>query len=245
MLKLIGLTAAAIFTAEALIMLLLESLGGDLSLPIRILLDASLLMICVCPTLYFFVFKEMTEQIRLRHQAEQVQRDCSQRLEFMVEERTERLQRANEELLAEVQERAKGTMALRTVLNEARSSKEQLLDIINAVRDALVVVDTQWHVQVVNHAAEVMFGASFYDLQGKSLKELLPPWSQDSADLERFFSLEQDDQSTFLFPPGRVDGEKHPVQMRFGAELKWEGHPATVLMFYDRKDSPVHDPKTI
>ena len=245
MLKLIGLTAAAIFTAEALIMLILESLGSNLSLPIRILLDASLLMIFVCPTLYFFVFKEMAEQIRLRHQAEQAQRDFSQRLELMVEERTERLQRANEELLAEVQERAKGTMALRTVLNEARSSKEQLLDIINAVRDALVVVDTQWHVQVVNLAAEVMFDASFYDLQGKSLKELLLPWSQDSADLERFFSMEQDDQSTFLFPPDRVSGEKHPVQMRFGAELKWEGHPATVLMFYDKEDSPVHDPKTV
>ena len=235
MLKLIGLTAAAIFTAEALIMLLLETLGSGLSLPARILLDASLLMICVCPTLYFFVFKEMTEQIRLRHQAEQAQMDCSQRLELMVEERTERLQRANEELLAGVQERAKGAMALRTVLNEARSTKEQLLEIINAVREALVVVDTQWRVQVVNHAAEGMFGASFYDLQGKSLKELLLPWSQDSADLDRFFSREQEDQSTFLLSPATVGGEKHPVQMRFGAELKWEGHPATVLMFYSRE----------
>ncbi len=33
MLKLVGLTAAAIFSAEALVMLFLESRGGHLSLP--------------------------------------------------------------------------------------------------------------------------------------------------------------------------------------------------------------------
>ncbi len=243
MLKLVGLTAAAIFTAEALVMLFLESMGDTLSVPMRIFLDSFLLIIIVCPTLYFLVFKEMAEQIRLRHQAEQAQSDCNLRLELMVEERTEQLQRANEELLIEVQERAKSTMALRTVLNEARSSKEQLLDIINAVRDALVVVDEQWHIQVVNQAAEGMFGTSFYDLQGKSLKSFLQPWSQDTAELDHFFLRDQETQSAFLIPPGEINGEKQPVQMRFGAELKWEGLPATVLMFHYQESLSGHDPE--
>lgn len=245
MLKLVGLTAAAVFTAEALVMLFLESLGGHLSLPLRVLLDSFLLMVCVFPTLYFLVFKEMAEQIRLRHLAEETQNAWNQSLELMVEERTERLQRANEDLLTEVQERAKVAMALRTALNDARNGKEQLRAIINAVRDALVVVDDQWCVQVVNQSAEAMFGASAYDLHGKSLKDFLQPWSQGPADLEHFFRREMENQSIFLTPPEAFDGDKQPVQMRFGAELEWEGQPATVLMLYYRKDLPAQTKKTV
>ncbi len=245
MLKIFGLTAAAIFTAEALVMLFLESLGGQLSLPLRILLDSSLLLICVFPTLYLLVFKEMAEQIRLRHVAEQTQNSWNQSLELTVDERTERLQRANEDLLIEVQERAKAAMALRTALNEASKGKEQLNAIINAVRDALVVVDDQWRVQIVNQAAEAMFGANSYDLQGNSLKDFLRPWSQGPADLDHFFCREEGNQSIFLIRPESDVGEQQPVQMRFGAELEWEGEPATVLMFYYRKDLPPRVSKTV
>lgn len=112
MLKLVVLMAAAIFTAEALVMLLHEALGRHLSLLIRVLLDSSLLMICVFPTLSFLVFREMVEQIRLRHQAEQTQAAWNKNLELMVEERTTSLQRAHEDLFIEVQERTKAAMAL-------------------------------------------------------------------------------------------------------------------------------------
>jgi PAS domain-containing protein len=190
MIKIIGLTAAAIFTAEALVMLFLEFLGDQLSLPMRVLLDSSLLLVCVFPTLYFLVFKEMAEQIRLRCHAEKIQNACNQNLELMVEERTERLQMANEDLLVEVQERAKSAIALRAALNEARNGRTQLNEIINAVRDALVLVDDKWHVQVANRAAETMFATSANDLQGNSLKEFLLPWSQGFADL-KLFSLER------------------------------------------------------
>ncbi|MCK4509161.1 MAG: PAS domain-containing protein [Desulfuromonadales bacterium] len=245
MLKLIGLTAAAIFTAEALVMLFVESIGGQLSLPLRVLLDSSLLMVCVFPTLYFLVFKEMTEQIRLRHMAEEAQSSWNQSLEHMVEERTERLQRSNEDLLIEVQERAKAALALRTALNESRKGKEQLRSIINAVQDALVVVDDQWGVQVVNQTAEAMFGTSSYDLHGCSLKNFLLPWSQSPADLDRFFCREQEHQSIFLIPPESGDNEQQAVQMRFGAELEWAGQPAKVLMFYYRNDLPAQAYTTV
>ncbi len=245
MLKLIGLTAASIFTAEALVMLFVESIGDQLSLPLRVLLDSSLLMVCVFPTLYFLVFKEMTEQIRLRRMAEEAQSSWNQSLEIVVQERTERLQRSNEDLPIEVQERAKTAMALRKALNESRNGKEQLRSVINAVHDALVVVDDQWRVRVANKTAEAMFGANSYDLHGRSLKYFLLPWSQSPADLDRFFSQGQDDRSLFLMSPDSNDSEKQAVQMRFGAELEWEGLPATVLMFYYRKDLPAQVSKTI
>lgn len=243
MLKLVTLTAVAIFTAEALVMLLLEALGRHLSLPIRVLLDSSLLMICVFPTLYFLVFREMTEQIRLRHQAEQTQAAWNKNLELMVEERTTRLQRANEDLFIEVQERSKAAMALRAALNEARQGKEQLRSIIDAMSDALVVVDEQWRVQIVNQAAEAMFRVSCYDLRGRSLKDLLRPWAPQPTDLELFFCRGQDNQSTFLTPPEFDGAEQHTVQMRFGAELVWEGRPATILMFSNRQELALNVPK--
>lgn len=244
MLKLVGLTAAAIFTAEALVMLFLESWGEQLSLPLRVLLDSSLLMVCVFPTLYILVFKELTEQIRLRRLAEQDQESWNQSLELVVEERTERLQRANEDLLIEVQERAKAAMALRTALNEAQEGKKQLRSLLNAVRDAIVVVDDQWSVQVVNQSAEVMFGASSYDLQGHSLKDFLRPWSNSPTDLDSFFCQEQD-SSLFLTPPESGGNAEGPVQMRFGSELEWEGHPARLLMFYHRVDLAEKNKKTV
>jgi PAS domain-containing protein len=105
----------------------------------------------------------------------------------MVEERTDRLQRANEDLLVEVQERARTAMALRTALNEVRAGKQRLRAIFNAVSDALVVVDNQWQIKIVNQAAQAMFGAGSYDLQGKVLIDFLLPWSQGPASLEGFF----------------------------------------------------------
>ena len=105
----------------------------------------------------------------------------------MVEERTDRLQRADEDLLVEVQKRARTSMALRTALIEARAGKQRLRAIINAVSDALVVVDNRWQVKIVNQAEEAMFGAGSYDLQGKALQDFLLPWSQGPASLEGFF----------------------------------------------------------
>ena len=105
----------------------------------------------------------------------------------MLEERTDRLQRADEDLLVEVQKRARTAMALRTALIEARAGKQRLRAIINAVSDALVVVDNRWQVKIVNQAEEAMFGAGSYDLQGKALQDFLLPWSQGPASLEGFF----------------------------------------------------------
>jgi hypothetical protein len=48
-----------------------------------------------------------------------------------------------------------------------------------------------------------------------------------------------------LIPPGSIGEKVHPVQMRFGAELEWEGQPATVLMFYYRVDLHVQAPKVV
>ena len=93
--------------------------------------------------------------------------------------------------------------------------------------------------------AEAMFGTNSYDLQGNSLKEFLRPWSQGPVDLDHFFNREQENMSIFLTPPESNDGENQPVQMRFGADLEWQKQPATVMMFYYRRDLPAHTPKVV
>lgn len=235
MLKLLGLTSAAIFTAEALIMLFLEFLGERLSLPLRILLDSSLLLVCVVPTLYFLVFKEMAEQIRLRRQAEEAHKAWSQSLELLVEERAGRLQLANEDLLVEVQTRAKAAMTFRTALNEVRQSKEQLLAVINAVQSALLVVDQRWSVQFANQAAESVFGMSAYDLQGKSVQDLLLTRTGGPVDPESDFPHQGAGKRQLMTCRA---AEKNPaaVEMQRGAELQWQGQPATVLIVSRREE---------
>lgn len=235
MLKLLGLTSAAIFTAEALIMLFLEALGERLSLPLRILLDSSLLLVCVAPTLYFLVFKEMAEQIRLRRQAEEAHKAWAQSLEMLVEERAGRLQLANEDLLVEVQARAKAAMTFRTALNEVRQSKEQLLAVINAIQDALLVVDQRWCVQFANQAAEGVFGTSAYDLQGKFVQDLLLTRTGGILDIERDCPHPGAGNEQLMI--GHATGRAPAlVEVRRGAELQWQGQPATVLIVSGRED---------
>ena len=236
MFRLVGLTAVSVFTAEAMIMILLESLGTRLSVPARIFLDSTLLMVCVLPTLYFFVFKEMSSHIQRSREVEQQQSAWNKTLELKVAERTERLQNANEALLIEIQERARAAMALRTALNQTRQGKAQLNAILNAVNDALVVVDNDWIVLEVNRAAEIMFKVNGYDLQGTSLKNFLLPWSQGPADLDAFFARDEEERQTFLVPPDTEAQESWPVQMRYGAELEWNELPATVVTFFYRSD---------
>lgn len=236
MLKLVSLTAAAIFTAEALVMLFVESLVPQLPLPLRVFLDSFLLTICVFPSLYFLVFKDMAEQISFRREAELMQKNWNQNLELEVEERTERLIRANEDLLVEVRERARATMALRAALNEARHGRLQLTSIINAVGDAIVVVDSHWHVKLVNNAAEEMFRINGYELQNKSLKEYLSQWAPGLDEMENFFVRGSDRSRELLISPVSNGDAGYPVQMRFGADIDWEGQPATVLVFSCRAD---------
>jgi nitrogen-specific signal transduction histidine kinase len=112
-------------------------------------------------------------------------------------------------------------LALRASLNDTLKGKEPLYEIINAVHDALVVVDKQWCVQVVNSAAETMFRTALYDLKGCSLIELLLSSPESPAALEVFFSRQQDEPQTSLLIPGNVDGERSLLQVRL--EQNWSG----------------------
>lgn len=227
--RLIILTAVSIFCAEALIMLLIESWLGQFSLVIRAFLDATLLMVCVFPTLYFMLFKEMEEQIGLRLQSEQAMADLNYDLERQVEERTVRLQRANDDLLAEVQERARVGMALSKALKEAEAGRRQLATIIDTIEEGLLVVDAEGRLCLANPKAEELFGRPAYELNGKLLAALIDD-EATQKDLEGLCDPEGDGLPVVVEWPS--DGSsKRVLHIRRAARLDWHDTPAVLLLF--------------
>jgi len=67
-LRIILITAASVFLAEALVMVVIYAAG--LTYPLNVILDPAILMIVLVPSLYFFLFRPVLEMVRMRRQAE-------------------------------------------------------------------------------------------------------------------------------------------------------------------------------
>jgi len=228
-LRLLIVTTFSIFAAEVLVMLLVESWVGHLPLLLRIFLDASLLVLCVFPTLYFLVFRKMSEQIERRLNSERMLEQLNRTLCLQVEERTARLQRANEDLLGEVRERARVGMALSQALKEANAGRSNLQAVINAISDGLLVVDAGGRIQLANQAAEELLGRSGYALTSQLLAELLAP-AFAVEELRHFLALgDAGEVRTFQWKIAGQD-QPQPITMRLGAACLWQDEPAAILV---------------
>jgi signal transduction histidine kinase/GAF domain-containing protein len=96
--------ALSIFVYEVILILLFlffPSLSGWL----KTLMDPTLLVVFLSPTLYFFLFRPMTRHMRERERAEERLKDAQEELEIRVRERTAELAEKNEELRLEIQRR--------------------------------------------------------------------------------------------------------------------------------------------
>jgi len=102
--QLLGLTALAIFVAEALIMFLMP-LFGEIQMAYEAILDAVMLTLLAAPFLYFLLFRPMILHIQERENAESALVALNASLEQRVDERTDELTRSNKALNREVQER--------------------------------------------------------------------------------------------------------------------------------------------
>jgi PAS domain S-box-containing protein len=87
-------------------------------------------------------------------------------------------------------------------------NQAQLAAIINSAWDAIITVDTDQRVVLVNEAAERMFGYTRSELMGQSLEKLIPSSSREKhAHFMRKFS-ETGVASRGMGEPGRVFGQR-------------------------------------
>ncbi|MDV3239564.1 MAG: PAS domain S-box protein [Gammaproteobacteria bacterium] len=77
-----------------------------------------------------------------------------------------------------VEERLEARVAERT--RELREREERLQGIMNAVIDAIVLIDQKGQIQSVNPAVEQLFGYSARELAGKDIGLLMPPHGHDA-----------------------------------------------------------------
>ncbi|MBI4428809.1 MAG: MASE1 domain-containing protein, partial [Ignavibacteriales bacterium] len=131
-------------------------------------------------------------------------------LEKRVEERTVQLVLTNKELQSEVSER-------RRAVDASKESEEKFRNLLELAPDALIMVNAEGMIQLVNSQAVKMFGYSKEELVGKPVDELLPA---------RFRVKHQNHRQSYFLEPRvrpmgsaldlfalRHDGSEFPVEI--------------------------------
>ncbi len=147
--------------------------------------------------------KELQHETAARRKAEAQLQDSHAQLEHEIEKRTAHLQR-------EIAERNRAEEAL-------RQSEEQFREFVETAPDAIVIVNEQGRIELVNGQTERMFGYSRDELQSQRIEMLLP---------ERFREIHVTHRTKFLKefrlrPMGtsldlygrRKDGQEFPVDV--------------------------------
>ncbi|MEJ2182310.1 MAG: PAS domain S-box protein [Nitrospirota bacterium] len=159
------LIAFSIFVAEAMVMLFVHVLPPLSPLELAAL-DATLLVMLVSPTLYFFLVRPFLEHIRVRREAEEELRRHKGHLEELVEQRTADLSRSHARLETEITEHTKAQQALRESEQRYRSLFENATDLIQ-------IVAPDGRLMYVNRAWRETLGYTDADIKGLGIGDLV------------------------------------------------------------------------
>lgn len=124
----IGIIILSIFVYEAILMILF-SFSPHFSAWPHAFLDPLLLVALLLPTLYFFLYRPLTQNIADRQQAEEKLRKANQDLDRQVHQRTAELAKTNEKLRQEIDSRKSAEMALRESEKKLRLLSSHLLTV--------------------------------------------------------------------------------------------------------------------
>lgn len=143
-LRIVVTLAVAIFVAEAAVMILLAVLPPQ-GPWISTFLDATTTVLLVSPLLYGVAFRPLVSMLEEREKATAALRQANEHLETRVNERTLKLEGANQRLQEEISERKKGE-------TELRRAKEEWERTFDAVPDLISIIDDQHQIVRANRA---------------------------------------------------------------------------------------------
>jgi PAS domain S-box-containing protein len=96
-------------------------------------------------------------------------------------------------------------------------SLERMLQLLEVLPDAVVVVDTSGHIALVNQQAEALFGYSRIDLLGQPIERLIPQWSRrvHRRHRDRYAAtpITRPMGTTLRLAARRHDGREFPVEV--------------------------------
>lgn len=168
------IVAACVFGAEFLVMVLMGTRRGGHGLATA-LLDSSVLVVLIAPSLYLFLFRPMRRQIARREAVERRLRETLEGLEGEVASRTGDLREANTALESQV--------ALCVQHEEAlRESEETYRALMNATTETAILLDPMGRILAINETGALRIGKPPRDLLGVCVYDLL---SRPVADTRR------------------------------------------------------------
>lgn len=164
---LVFITAASIFIAEALVMMVLPSIKG-ISPVYEGTIDALLLTVLVFPVLYLFLFRPMISVIRSLSEAEDELQMANEELEARVAIRTSELAWANDSLKKEMEERVK-------IEGDLRDSEKRYRCLWEDMNDAAFLADAETgRITDANRSAEMLLMRTREEIIGMHQSGLHP-----------------------------------------------------------------------
>ena len=190
------IVAVSIFAAETLVHFLMH-LIAPFSQYLEMIVDASVLVIFVFPSIYFFSFRPLTLNLTLRNKL------------------NEELQQSHEKLNESLEE----TM---NAMAQLKESNEKFIAISVSAQDAIIMMDDEGNISFWNEAAERTFGYSRKEAVGNRVSELIIPHRYRLAHIEGLKKFKETGKGTVLgniieLKAIRKDGKEFPIELSLSA----------------------------
>ena len=190
------IVAVSIFAAETLVHFLMH-LIAPFSQYLEMIVDASVLVIFVFPSIYFFSFRPLTLNLTLRNKL------------------NEELQQSHEKLNESLEE----TM---NAMAQLKESNEKFIAISVSAQDAIIMMDDEGNISFWNEAAERTFGYSRKEAVGSRVSELIIPHRYRLAHIEGLKKFKETGKGTVLgniieLKAIRKDGKEFPIELSLSA----------------------------
>lgn len=205
------ITTLTVFAGEVVVMIILSALP-PLPVLVEAMLDGLMITAIATPALYFFLYRPMDRHIAKRKAAEDALRELNDLLEQRVEDRTEDLAKANEQLKREIEER-------RQAQHDLLKTNEFVQNVVESAPCMLLIFDADSRsCSYVNAAVAELLGYTPDQVQLADrgfFAQILEEEDRSRLDeIIRSFSQEEPQPVITRFDLRDARGERRPCRVR-------------------------------